>query len=309
MPRVDIALGLYNGAAYLPDFLDSLDRQTFRDWRVVVRDDGSTDGSLTLVRQWAASRGHAIKVVEDMLGNLRVVRNFSTCFEHTDAPYVLPADQDDVWFADKISTAVAEMEALERMHGAGVPLASYCDLQVVDAQLRELHPSMLALQGQDRRRLPTLAQALAQNVAPGCSMIVNRALLNVALPIPVQAAMHDWWLVVVARALGYMSHIRKPGLAYRQHGNNQVGAQKGGWRTLWQRVRGGRQIYLARLHLSQLQALALSKRLPPGHRDQPLLQLYGRLPERHPLARRWVAWRAGFTKVGAVRNLAFYLLM
>lgn len=309
MPQVDIALALYNGAKYLPDFLESLHRQTFTDWRLVVRDDGSTDHSLELIKNWAKTYGHTVRIVEDQLGNLRVIGNFSACFEQTEALYVMPADQDDFWFPDKISNAVAEMKVLEKQHGASIPLASYCDLKVVDAQLRELHPSMLEMQGQGRRRLPTLAQALAQNVAPGCAMIINRPLLSAALPIPKQVAMHDWWLVLVALTMGQLSHIRTPGVAYRQHGSNQIGAQSGGWETLMKRARGGRTEYLAWLHRSQMQALALSRRLPPNHRDQNVLQLYGRLPNLHPLVRRWTAWRHGFSKVGVVRNLAFYLLM
>lgn len=309
MHQVDIALGLYNGAAYLPEFLESLDKQTFQDWRLVVRDDGSADDSLAIVRRWAEQGQRPLKVVEDTLGNLRVNGNFSECLRHTEAPYAMPADQDDIWFPHKIADAVQEMQRLESQTGAQTPIAVYCDLEVVDAELRLLHPSLLELQGQDGRRLPTLAQLLAQNPTPGCSMIVNRAVLATALPIPARAAMHDWWFMLLALALGRIGHIRRPGIAYRQHGRNQVGAKQGGLMTVLRELRRGPAGYRARLHQTRLQALALADRLPADHPDLPMLRLYGTLDRVPPLLRQFRAWRAGFGKVGPIRNLAFFLMM
>jgi glycosyltransferase involved in cell wall biosynthesis len=309
MPFVDIALGLYNGAKYLPEFLDSLSKQTFQDWRLVVRDDGSRDDSLAIVERWAAHNLRPLKVVSDSRGNLRVNANFSECLGQTNAPYVMPADQDDFWFPNKIETAIAEVRRIEGLYGEAVPIAVYCDLQVVDERLQEIHPSFLAMQGQGSRRLPTLAQLLAQNVAPGCSMIVNRALLRVALPIPEQAAMHDWWLMLNASTLGQIGHIAQPGLAYRQHGGNQVGAKSGGIGTMLARMREGRAVYRRRFLQSQRQALALFDRLAADNPNRGLLRLYGTLEQQRPGARQVAAWRAGFSKVGHIRNLAFYLLM
>lgn len=309
MPRVDIALALYNGAQYLPDFLQSLSEQSFKDWRLVVRDDGSTDHSVDLIKQWARTQSQPVEFVEDRRGNLRVIQNFAACFVHTSAPYVMPADQDDVWFYDKLQQAVTEMERLEAIQGADAPLASYCDLQVVDAELREIHPSMLAMQGQGDRREPSLPQLLSQNVAPGCSMIVNRALLDRAMPIPSGVAMHDWWLLLVAASLGRFSHIRKPGLAYRQHGGNQVGAQAGGLSHLIRQAVNGRASYLSRLRQAQVQAQELAKLLPPNHPHQSLLRTFATLDQMPPVVRQWKAWRAGLGKVGPLRNAAFYFMM
>lgn len=309
MFQVDVALGLYNGGKYLPEFLSSLQVQTLQDWRLVVRDDGSSDDSLDIVKRWAAEYGHPLKIVDDTLGNLGVVSNFSVCLNYTDAPFVSLADQDDVWFPTKLEDALTEIQQLEHRHGKETPLAVYCDLQVVDAQLRELHPSFLAMQGQGQRRLPTVPQLLAQNVAPGCSMMVNRALLSAALPIPAQASMHDWWMLLLALTLGHVGHLTQPGLAYRQHGGNQVGAKHGGVLALLVQAVNGRGSYLRRLDQSRQQALALAKRLPADSPFQPTLELYGTLGQHPPVYRQIRAWRAGFSKVGHIRNLAFYLLM
>jgi len=309
MHSVDIALGLYNGETYLPELLESLEQQTFQDWRLVVRDDGSTDGSLALVRRWCEERGRALKVVEDGLGNLRVIGNFSACLAATDAPYAMPADQDDVWLPHKVQDAVAEMRRLEAESGSQTPIAVYCDLEVVDASLRRLHPSFLEMQGQGSRRVPTLAQLLTQNVAPGCSMIINRPLLKIGLPIPDGVAMHDWWLMLLARALGRVAHLRKPGIAYRQHGGNQVGARRGGLIDLLGQARHGRAAYRSRLRQTRMQAEALAQRLPADHPQRALVQTYASLDQLPRPLRQWRAWREGFDKVGLVRNIVFFILM
>ncbi len=63
MPLVDILLATYNGAKYLPEQLASLEAQTHADWRLIVRDDGSGDGSLGLVRDWATETGRDLIVL------------------------------------------------------------------------------------------------------------------------------------------------------------------------------------------------------------------------------------------------------
>lgn len=309
MNRVDVALGLYNGSAYLPDFLESLHNQTWKDWRLVVRDDGSTDDSVRIIRNWAEQTGRLVKFVEDDLGNLRASTNFSECFKHTDAPYVMPADQDDVWYSDKIEKALLKIQEMEKILGHNKCLAVYCDLKVVDSELATINDSFLKLQGQSNRRLPTMAQLLSQNVAPGCSMIINRELLSNALPIPQAALMHDWWLMLIARSLGDIGHIETPGLAYRQHGKNQIGAQKGGFWSMLQKSISGRSAYIQRLKNSQHQAVALSKKLPENNQFQGVLKVYANLSEYPLFIRQYIAWKHGFGKVGHIRNLAFYLMM
>lgn len=310
MQQIDIALGLYNGKEYLNEFLNSLEEQTFRNWRLVVRDDGSVDNSLDIVIRWARENNRPLKVVHDLLGNLQVIGNFSTCLQHTDAPYVMLADQDDVWFPHKVEDAFEAILRLESECPVGTPIAVYCDLQVVDASLHEIHPSMLEMQQQGRRRLPSMPQLLAQNVAPGCSMIVNRALLDVGLPIPPQAAMHDWWLVLLAQALGKVGHINRPGIAYRQHGNNQVGAKRGGIVSMFHAfLRGGVTTYRSRFERSKCQAFALARRIPLDHPHQEVLRLYAGLHTLPPLIRQVRAYQAGISKVGKFRNLVFFLLM
>lgn len=310
MVEVDIALGLYNGIPYLNEFLVSLEKQVFANWRLVVRDDGSNDNSLDIIKEWALHNKRPLKIIEDSFGNLKVINNFSTCLNHTEAPYVMLADQDDVWFPYKISDAIAAIKIIESESPIGTPIAVYCDLQVVDAELNVIFPSMLRMQQQDMRRLPSLPQLLSQNVAPGCSMIVNRALLTAALPIPKAAVMHDWWLMLIAQTFGKIGHIQRPGIAYRQHESNQVGAKQGNLLSIAKEVfHAGLTPYLLRLEQSLQQANALAELVPANHPYKPIIKLYAELKSFPPLLRQIRACRAGISKVGPLRNFIFYCLM
>jgi len=310
MIEVDIALGLYNAGPYLDEFLSSLDKQTFTNWRLVVRDDGSSDNSLEKIRAWALKNQRPLKIIEDLLGNLKVVNNFSTCLSSTEAPYVMLADQDDVWFPHKIDDAITLIKRIESESPIDTPIAVYCDLQVVDADLNVIYHSMLSMQQQDKRRVPNLPQLLSQNVAPGCSMIVNRALLTTALPIPKEAAMHDWWLMLIAQSFGRIGHITRPGIAYRQHGSNQVGAKQGNLFSLSKEVlRSGLTPYLFRLEQSRKQAKALAELVPYNHHLLSIIKLYAELKSLPPLLRQIRAYQAGISKVGPLRNIIFYCLM
>lgn len=99
MAAVDILLATYNGARFLPEQLQSLIDQHFRDWRLIVRDDGSADDTLAI----------------------------------SDAPYFAFCDQDDVWKPDKLSRMVACLRQHEATVGAATPLLAFCDLEPVDA--------------------------------------------------------------------------------------------------------------------------------------------------------------------------------
>jgi hypothetical protein len=69
-----------------------------------------------------------------------------------------------------------------------------------------------------------LAVLLTQNFVTGCTVLVNRPLLERALPIPESAVVHDWWLALVAASCGHLLYVDWPTVAYRQHDSNAIGA-------------------------------------------------------------------------------------
>ncbi|MEC5385584.1 glycosyltransferase family 2 protein [Uliginosibacterium sp. H3] len=217
-------LATYNGAAYLPAQLDSLLAQTHKDWRVIARDDGSSDGSLTLLETYARNYPGQFEILRDE-GRAGAKISFSRLIAHSSAPYVAFCDQDDVWKPEKLELLLEALCTEERHAEPGTPMLAHCDLQVVDESLELMNPSFWVYQGIDPFR-DDLSQLLVQNVVTGCAMLCNRALVDAATPIPESAFMHDYWLALIASALGRIVPVRHALIQYRQHGRNTLGAKK-----------------------------------------------------------------------------------
>jgi glycosyltransferase involved in cell wall biosynthesis len=226
MVKVDILLATYKGAEYLAELLESLERQTFTDWRLIVRDDGSTDETVPLVEAWAAARAHKVRIISDGRGQLGACGNFDALLAASEAPYFMFCDQDDVWLPEKASRLLDLIRSVEALKGEDVPIMAHSDLSLVDPLLRPIHPSFkryVRIRALSADRLWRVL--LVSNIITGCASIGNAALRRMALPIPPQAAMHDWWLALVAAMLGEIAYLPEATVLYRQHGVNTVGAK------------------------------------------------------------------------------------
>ena len=221
---IDVVLAACNGERYIAEQIASVQRcrgYRRRVRRFIVADDASDDATCRLVRRLAAADDKIILL--EYRCRVGCVANFSRAVAVSTAPYVMLCDQDDVWLEDKIELAVARLAQMERCHGRLKPLLVFADMQVVDAALRPLQQSFWRCQKLSPQWSDCFARLLVQNVAAGCTMLVNRPLLDLALPFPTAAVMHDWWLMLVARAFGSVGWNAGQVSLYRQHGGNQVG--------------------------------------------------------------------------------------
>lgn len=232
---IEVVLPTYNGVLYLEVQLASIHAQILRPARVLLRDDGSSDGTPALIARLQARYGAWLQVLPAD-GNLGCTANVNRLLQATTAPYVALADQDDLWLPQKLEQALARMQQLEARHGANTPLLVHSDLELVDGQAQPLGCRYLQRQRLDPERTDPVDLALT-NVVTGCTALLNRALLEQALPIPAEALMHDWWLALVASAFGQIALVDQPGVLYRQHGANVLGAQGLGLRYWRQRLR------------------------------------------------------------------------
>ena len=314
--RVEILLAVYNGGRYLGAQIDSILGQSVGNWSLVARDDGSTDGSRDLLASYQRRHPDKIGIMPAAGGNAGTLGNFSTLLAHATAPYVMFCDQDDVWFPDKIRVSLAKMRELEASRGGEAPLLVHTDMKVTDGSLRILSDSLWRYQKSDPARGASLNRLLVQNCATGCSMMINRALRDLALPIPREAMMHDWWLALVAAAFGGIGYCAEPTMLYRQHGENDIGAKKWGLVDLVPRlttVAGARGFFDERtdvLRRVRIQARAFleryASRLTRGQRE--MLEAYVTLDECPLLRRKWHLVKYGFFHAGIARNIVRFLL-
>lgn len=305
-PQVVIVLSTFNGERYLQEQLDSIARQTFCEWKLVLRDDGSTDATRQIVESVAKQYPDQIEIVSDNVGNQGLISSFSTLIQQADADYVLFSDQDDVWLPDKISKTLAIMRAAEKRYGADTPLLVHTDLCVVDRNLQPLASSFWKY----RRLVPQsgvrLHRLLVQNVVTGCTMMINRPLATLAAPIPGTAAMHDWWLALVAALLGKVLSVDDATILYRQHGENSVGANKWGLKRILQQIKHTEALQTLIVKTMQ-QAQELLHRY--RGRMQPsqiaLVEAYAALPSMPKIDRLKTIMEYKFFKHGFIRTVGF----
>jgi glycosyltransferase involved in cell wall biosynthesis len=225
--RVEIVCATFNGVSFVRDFLRSVEGQSHADWRLWIRDDGSSDETVEIVRE-RCTRDRRVKLLSVANANdgLGAARSFAWLLERLpdDAGDVMFADQDDVWRPDKIARTLTAMRVAESKFGERVPLLVHTDLTVTDAALRELHPSFWTY-SRIRPEPVSLRRVIGHNVATGSTIMMNRALVRrVGVP-PADVAMHDWWCVCVAAAFGHVVALHESTILYRQHTTNAVGAR------------------------------------------------------------------------------------
>jgi len=282
---VHILCPVHNGARYLPAFLDSLQAQEHADWRLWVVDDASTDDGRSLVDE-AARRDARIHRHASPSLRLGAVGAFAWLWARVpaEAMYIAFADQDDVWLPGKLSHSLA---ALRDVEGEGrTPVLVHTDLAVVDADLAPVAASYWRQAGVVPDP-PTFRRIVAQNVATGCTMLMNRALYEQVGAIPGEATMHDAWVASVAALLGRVVALPEPTVRYRQHGHNTLGARMAvtrvsplamlgrGWRALADSDRLRTQIAA-----SARQAALLRERFMAhlSAHDRNFLEVYAAIP-------------------------------
>jgi len=224
-PAVTVVLSAYNGARHMAEQIESIREQTFREWKLIVRDDGSSDGTVAIVKALAAGDAR-ISLIEDTRGTLGPSASFSALLERAyadGAGYIFLCDQDDVWLPGKMEKLLSALDAEAARKGGGHPLLAHSDLQVVDEALRLIHSSFSEFQHMSYDHDDPLQTLLIHNAVVGCSAAVNRALLEFALPIPADSP-HDWWLALCAAATGEIVRGDAPMVLYRQHATNVIGA-------------------------------------------------------------------------------------
>lgn len=216
---VCILLASYNGESFISDQLDSLLAQTYTDWKLFIRDDGSTDKTICIINNYMA-KDKRIQLLNDDYKNRGSCQNFAMLLSYTSSKfrYFMFCDQDDFWLPFKIQDTLLQMRQLEEQHDKDVPLLVYTNFQYADNNLKVIE-SKKNYQSTKVSKL-SFAHLLAQNPTYGCTMMLNKQLADIVNHIPLQAENHDYWVALTASALGKISYLSKPTILYRQHNNN-----------------------------------------------------------------------------------------
>ncbi|MDI1243725.1 MAG: glycosyltransferase family 2 protein [bacterium] len=214
--RTSIAMATFNGSKYVCEQLESFGRQSRLPDEVVVSDDGSTDATLDIVREFAARSSFEIRVFtnEAMRG---VVSNFQNAISHCTGELIFLSDQDDVWHERKIDTIVQEFD---RDPSVGF---LFSNAELVDNELNELGETIW------NRRFSTAEQRdfnageiykviFERNVVTGATAAFRSNLRRWLLPMPNDFPfLHDAWIALACSALGNVAFVPEKLIKYRIH--------------------------------------------------------------------------------------------
>ena len=312
--NVSVALCTYNGERFIAEQLRSIFAQSHPVAELVVSDDGSTDNTLEIVRREVdAAReagtlpaGMDVVILENA-SSLGVTKNFEQAVRACRYEFIALSDQDDLWVPTKLETLVATLTARP------TNLLVFSDADLIDSDgiqkgeslfhsLRVTNRELVEIQGETG--FDTL---LHRNIVTGATVLFKRDLLKLAGELPA-SWVHDEWLAMVAALHGAVAVETKKLIGYRQHGNNQIGAQRLTGRAAFHRLAESRTRRNARL-LARAQDLNdyVSKAPSSAHQQRAAVQKLAHEQarsaySRHRLARLFpvfAEWRTGrYSKYG-----------
>ena len=193
MKKITVVMSAYNGSKYIEAQLDSIFQQVGVKVQCYVRDDGSTDDTLQVLKKYASTSGELIICEGENVG---WERSFLLALK--DAPqadYYAFADQDDIWFEDKL---ISGIKMLEKEGSKNKPCMYHCNKISVTEDLKPLAHQV--------RRTPrplNRQNALIQEYAQGCGIILNEQARKLVLHhVPHAKLAHDFWCGLVCYLFG-----------------------------------------------------------------------------------------------------------
>lgn len=224
--NVDILLATHNGAQFVEEQISSIFSQSYEYWHLIIQDDCSSDETLQIVES-LCSLDPRVSIVGEGKCFGGAKENFFALLSHAESSYAMFCDQDDVWSSNKIWELMSEMKLAEAKFGKECPILVICDMQVVDAKLQLINGSFFSQLNFDPSWV-SFNNLLSLNIAAGCSMMFNSALLSLAKKCSDSSKieMHDWWMMLVASAFGQIIVYPRALVKYRQHESNTVGGKK-----------------------------------------------------------------------------------
>lgn len=276
--RIEVLLATYNGAEYLDDFLASLLSQTCSEFMLRVRDDGSKDTTLSILTKWQEKFNGRMHIVDSTKATGSAKGNFSELMTYAEADYILFADQDDVWSRDHVDVIVKLLEDAEREKGREHAICAFTDVTPVDANLNPKADSYFSFKGIDPSICKKTSQSIVCPPNLGCASGINRYLLNLAVPVPVDRVTgHDWWALLLASAVGHCVWSTKKTVQYRIHSGNSSAPKQSSVRVYLQAANKGAKVKRGMM-LRREQANAVYDRLT-GIADEEQLRAFQRFDE------------------------------
>ncbi len=225
MVKIDIAMATYNGANFIEEQIISIKRQTYENWNLYISDDNSSDDTLAIINRIIVNDDRIMLINTERKGG--VISNFNCVLEATVSDYIVLCDQDDIWPENRLEILLKEINR-EEVFSPKEPVMVFSDLILIDKYGKKLSNSFYESNSFNPMQNLIIENLVWISTIYGCTTIMNRKLLDISLPIPKYAQMHDQWLALNALKHGKLHFLNQKTILYRQHDNNVVGAKQKG---------------------------------------------------------------------------------
>lgn len=219
--KIIVMMSTYNGEKYLREQIDSILSQEGVDVELLIRDDGSVDNTISIIKEYQQYYKN-INFYEGK--NLKPAKSFMDLIQKVEETYEYYAfaDQDDVWDKNKLISGIEKIKSNDKE----IPILSCCDIEFVDENLNTIG-RRTNINLEYSNSIEQLAYCFG--IIPGCTMVFNRCLLiELKKYIPQTLSMHDKWVhLVCLYRNGIVVKDDKKRVKYRRISNKNVTGKKG----------------------------------------------------------------------------------
>jgi glycosyltransferase involved in cell wall biosynthesis len=217
MINTAVLLSTYNGGKFLSQQLDSIFNQTYSQFTLYIRDDGSTDNTLEILNDYS-SKYENIVILNDEKNNIGAPSSFLCLLKCVDAKYYMFCDQDDVWLENKIEVQVENIE--KSNYNQNLPIVVFHDLILTNSDGIVIKESFWDLQNFQVDKIGFESVFVKNNIT-GCTCLINQSMKNEILKFNVNSVlMHDHIIALIAYGYGKAISIKKGLILYRDHSNS-----------------------------------------------------------------------------------------
>ena len=205
--KVAVLLSTYNGEKYVGAQIHSILTQSYKNLVLVVRDDGSSDKTVKIVKEYMENYNN-IKLVEGK--NLGFIKSFFELLKLEQADYYAFADQDDVWLPDKIAFAVKSLDKLDNSK----PNMAFSNPDYYDVNMK-------LIKKKKKGKTFSFTNSLYECVTQGMTMVINQKTKDTVLDyMPERVFFHDWWVYMICSGMGNVAYDDVTTVKYRRDGKN-----------------------------------------------------------------------------------------
>lgn len=222
----DVIIATYNGEKYIIEQLESIVNQTIKPSNIYIRDDGSQDKTVEIVKDFILKSEINIELKNDGL-NLGYIKNFEKLIEFTKSEIIFFSDQDDIWVSKKAELLINKFKDDNTS-------VVFSDAYLINNNKERLGTLWEHVNYHPKLNNRNLENVLINNIVTGATVAVERSFLISLLPFP-DAVPHDHWISSNAVIKDCLSYCDEKLILYRQHDNNQIGASK---TTLKAKIKG-----------------------------------------------------------------------